>query len=114
MKDLIGDNVTVELSLRLDIEDGHELEISKLEHHIDWLLNLEEWPEIKAAYDVHVELVERMTYKRLLELYGFEMVTLSVYDRNGVELADDYEIPDDTLVLGWSQRSGCWDVDVDI
>ena len=42
----------------LQVDDGNELELSKLEHHIDWLLDLDNWPEINSVYGVKAELVE--------------------------------------------------------
>ncbi len=46
----------IKLEMNMEIEDGSELELSKLEHHIDWLLDLDEWPEIKNVYNVHATL----------------------------------------------------------
>lgn len=48
----------IELTMDLEVDDGSELELSKLEHHIDWLLDLDNWPEIKSVYNVKAVLCE--------------------------------------------------------
>lgn len=45
---------TIKLEMFLDVEDNAVKEIKKLEHHIDWLLNLSEFPEIKSVFGVKV------------------------------------------------------------
>ena len=46
------------LEMYLDVDDGAELELSKIEHHIDCLLDLDNWPEIKSVCGVRAKLCE--------------------------------------------------------
>ena len=39
----------------LEVEENSIEEIKKLEHHVDYLLNLDEYPEIKSVYGVEVK-----------------------------------------------------------
>lgn len=55
-----------------------------------------------------------MTYKEFMDRYGPYMVVLEVYNKNGEEVDDSVSIPDETPVVGFSQRSGSFDVVVDI
>lgn len=41
--------------MNLEVNEEDIEEIKKLEHHIEYLLNLEEYPEIKNIYNVKVE-----------------------------------------------------------
>lgn len=45
----------VKVVMYLEVEENKIEEIKKLEHHVDYLLNLEEYPEIKSVYGVKVE-----------------------------------------------------------
>lgn len=45
---------TVKVEMYLDIEDGSVDEIKKIEHHADYLLDLDSWPKIKTVYGVKV------------------------------------------------------------
>jgi hypothetical protein len=45
----------VKVVMYLEVEENKIEEIKKLEHHVDYLLNLEEYPEIKSVYGVEVE-----------------------------------------------------------
>lgn len=44
--------------MKMTVNPPCELEIAKLEHHIDWLLDLDNWPEIINVYDVHASICE--------------------------------------------------------
>ena len=43
--------------MKMTINPPCELEIAKLEHH-NWLLDLDNWPEIINVYDVHASICE--------------------------------------------------------
>lgn len=45
----------VKVTMYFDVEESAIEDIKKLEHHADYLLNLEEYPEIKSVYGVKVE-----------------------------------------------------------
>ena len=45
----------IKIEMSLDIEDGTFEEFKKIEHHAEYLLNLEEYPEIKSVYEVSVK-----------------------------------------------------------
>ena len=50
----------VKLELCLEVEDGKEDAIKRCEHHIDELLDLDAYPEIKSVYGVKV-LIESVS-----------------------------------------------------
>ena len=50
--------MTVKLEMKLDVEEGSEFELKSLEHHIDRIISLDEWPEINSIYDVRVKFEE--------------------------------------------------------
>ena len=50
--------MTVKLEMKIDVDEGSELELKSLEHHIENLVSLDEWPEISCIYDVHVNRIE--------------------------------------------------------
>lgn len=45
----------VKVTMYFEVEDDAIEEMKKLEHHADYLLNLDEYPEIKSVYGVEVE-----------------------------------------------------------
>ena len=45
----------VKITMYFDVEENCLEEIKKLEHHADYLLNLDEYPEINSVYGVKVE-----------------------------------------------------------
>lgn len=45
----------VKIEMFLDIKDGNFDEIKKMEHHAEYFLNLDEYPEIESVYGVKVE-----------------------------------------------------------
>lgn len=45
----------VKITMCFEIEENAMEEIKKLEHHVEYLLNLEEYPEIISVYGVKVE-----------------------------------------------------------
>lgn len=55
----------VKVTMLFDVEDGKAEELKKLEHHADYLLNLEEYPEIQSVYGVSVEEVVKSCRKAL-------------------------------------------------
>ena len=57
---------------------------------------------------------ENLTYGEFMKKYEGEMDVLDVYDKNGEEIPEDKEIPDDAVVLGFSRRSGFFDVQVNL
>lgn len=44
----------VKVEMFFDIDDDALEEIKELEHHADYLLSLDEYPEIKSVYGVRV------------------------------------------------------------
>ena len=49
---------TVKISMIMDVEDEAVEEIDKLTHHAEYLLDLENYPEIKNVYEVQVSVIE--------------------------------------------------------
>lgn len=51
---------TVKIEMLMDIADDEKAmdKIMKLTHHIDWLLDLDGWSEIKSVYGVKIHEVE--------------------------------------------------------
>lgn len=49
---------TIELKMYLDIEDGTLEEMNVLKHHIEYLLDLDNWSNIQNVYGVSVKEVE--------------------------------------------------------
>ena len=48
----------VKVTMIMDIEKLEDLEaIKKLEHHAEYLLDLDNYPEIKNVHDVHVNML---------------------------------------------------------
>lgn len=45
----------VKITMYVDVEENCLEEIKKLERHADYLLNLDEYPEIHSVYGVKVE-----------------------------------------------------------
>ena len=46
------------VKLSMEIETSNVEALKKLEHHIDYLLDLDNWPEIESVYNVEVVQVE--------------------------------------------------------
>ena len=44
----------VKVIMFFEVDDQYVDEVKKLEHHADWLLDLESYPEIKSVYGVTV------------------------------------------------------------
>lgn len=44
----------VKVEMYMEVEDNSIEEVKKLEHHMEYLLNLDEYPEIKCVYGVTV------------------------------------------------------------
>lgn len=44
----------IKVSMTMEIEDGSEEAIKRIENHAEELLDLDEWPEIKSVYNVRV------------------------------------------------------------
>ena len=43
------------ISMRISVDDSQEIqELKRLEHHAEFLLDLESYPEIKKVSDLHV------------------------------------------------------------
>lgn len=47
--------MNINISMNMEIEDGSYEKLKAIEHHADHLLSLDEWPEIKRVYAVHVQ-----------------------------------------------------------
>ena len=46
---------TVKLSMMINVPDEKAVdELKRLTHHIEYLIDPDEWPEIKGIYDVNV------------------------------------------------------------
>lgn len=45
----------VKVTMYFEVNENDIEEIKKLEHHVEYLLNLEEYPEIESVYGVKVE-----------------------------------------------------------
>lgn len=48
----------IELRMKLNVAENYE-EIKSLEHHVEKLLDLDNWPEIESVYDVEVTCPKR-------------------------------------------------------
>lgn len=46
---------TYQLSMLIHVEDGAVEKLKKLTHHIEWLLDLDSWPEIFSVSDVEIK-----------------------------------------------------------
>lgn len=55
-----------------------------------------------------------MTYGKFLEKYSGEIDLLDVYDQYGYEVPEDFTIPINTKVTQINQRSGYFDITLDI
>lgn len=53
--------MTVKVTMYFEVEENTLEEIKRLEHHAEYLLNLEEYPEIKSVYGVKVEEEKELT-----------------------------------------------------
>ena len=47
--------MVVEITMQMEIEDNFIDEIKKIEHHADYLLDLDSYPEIKSVFNVKVK-----------------------------------------------------------
>ena len=47
--------MNINVSMKMEIENGSYDKLKTLEHHAEHLLDLDEWPEIKNVYDVRVQ-----------------------------------------------------------
>lgn len=52
------DTVEMEFKIKMTVLKGAEHEIKKLEHHADYLLDLNNYPEIQSVHDAKVTLLE--------------------------------------------------------
>ena len=41
--------------ISMEVEVSNIMELRKIEHHAEYLLDLESWPEIKRVFNVRVE-----------------------------------------------------------
>lgn len=48
----------IKLTMNLTIDADSLDELKRLEHHIEELLDLDNWPEIKSVYGVEVEEIK--------------------------------------------------------
>ena len=44
----------VHFQIFMDVDDIHFNMLKQLEHHANWLLDLDNWPEIASVYECHV------------------------------------------------------------
>lgn len=49
-----GVKMKIKVEMSLDIADEAFDELKKIEHHVDYFLNLDEYPEIRSVYGVSV------------------------------------------------------------
>lgn len=48
----------IKIEMKLDLKDEKAIEeFKKLEHHIEYLVNIEDYPEIERIYDVKVKRI---------------------------------------------------------
>lgn len=50
----------IKVSMTMEIEDGSEEAIKRIENHAEELLDLDEWPEIKSVYNVRVRDIQEL------------------------------------------------------
>lgn len=82
---------TIKLEMFLEVDDNGVEEVKKLEHHIDWLLNLGEYPEIKSVFGVKVsDETPFKTYKAEYADENFEVFQCD-NDREAIQEAESYE-----------------------
>ena len=61
----------------------------------------------------HIEVYEPLlTYGEFMAEHKNEIVDLETWYEDGSEISDTVEIPDDTLIISWSRRSGSFSVDL--
>jgi len=53
-----------------------------------------------------------MTFRELMDKHGYEMMLLDLYDKDGNEINPD-ETPGEAEVIGYTEESGFWDVQLD-
>ena len=54
-----GENMTIGIDMYMDIDEKAKDEVkAMLLHHIERIMSLDEWPEIKSVYGVEVREVE--------------------------------------------------------
>ena len=54
-----GENMTIGIDMYMDIDEKSKDEVkAMLLHHIERIMSLDEWPEIKSVYGVEVREVE--------------------------------------------------------
>ena len=51
------DTVEMEFKIKMSVTKGAESEIKQLEHHADYILDLNSYPEIQSIYDAEVTLL---------------------------------------------------------
>lgn len=52
--------IKLELIMDLDTDFENSLEaVKELEHHADWLLDLDEWPEIRSVSNCKVTIIKQ-------------------------------------------------------
>ena len=63
--------MALRLSMELSVDNNEDYqEVKTVEKHIDRLLDLKSWPEIKDVQNVHVERLDEQTpYERLLRVF---------------------------------------------
>ena len=49
----------VKFTIMMDVTDSKAEALKVLEHHADFILDLDSYPEIKRVYDCHVDIVEK-------------------------------------------------------
>lgn len=49
----------VKFEIKMTINEDDLPKLKKLEHHADWLLDLDNWPEIKGIHDCKVYPISR-------------------------------------------------------
>lgn len=48
----------IKLEMFIEVDDDAVEEIKKVEHHVDYLLDFENYPEIKSVFGVKIKSIE--------------------------------------------------------
>lgn len=89
--------MTIRLSMLIDVDNNEDYqELKTLQNHIDRLLDLDSWPEIKSVYGVTVETSNGCSLP-----YNKVLGTLQNY------VSNDYEAAESEYVINALENAGC-------
>ena len=74
----------VNVSMKLEIQPEKLEAIKAMENHIDWFIDLDEWPEIKQVFDVKVKKEGEKEMKK------YEMVKWELFTSEEIEKVENY------------------------